>query len=76
MEEKKLNKIGDILREQGRTNKWLAGKVGKSEVSVSRWCRNTQQPDLETLYRVANVLGVPVCDLLVEDNMPEDNPDE
>lgn len=72
MEEKKLNKIGDILREQGRTNKWLAGKVGKSQVSVSRWCRNTQQPDLETLYRVANILGVPVSDLLVEDYRPDD----
>lgn len=72
MEEKKLNKIGDILREQGRTNKWLAGKVGKSQVSVSRWCRNTQQPDLETLYRVAYVLGVQVCDLLVEDYRPEE----
>ncbi|MCB0596429.1 MAG: helix-turn-helix transcriptional regulator [Lewinellaceae bacterium] len=72
MEEKKLNKIGDILREQGRTNKWLADKVGKSKVSVSRWCRNIQQPDLETLYRIANVLGVPVCDLLVEDYGAED----
>jgi len=45
---------------------------GKSEVSVSRWCRNVQQPDLETLYRIANVLGVPVCDLLVEDYRPGD----
>ena len=73
MEEKKLNKIGDVLRDQGRTNQWLANQLGVNYVTVSRWVRNTQQPGLETLYRVANVLGVPVCDLLVEDYRPEDD---
>ncbi len=72
MGEKKLNKIGDILRDQGRTNRWLAGRLDKSEITVSRWCRNVQQPDLETLYRIANLLGVSVYDLLVEDYRPED----
>lgn len=70
MEEKKLNRINEVLREQGRTNKWLSAQLGKNEVTVSRWCRNLQQPDLETLYRVAHLLGVPVCDLLVEDYQP------
>lgn len=76
MEEKKLNRIGDVLRDQGRTNKWLAGRLGVNHVTVSRWARNVQQPGLEMLYRVANVLGVPVCDLLVEDYRPEDETDK
>lgn len=70
MEEKKLNRINEVLREQGRTNKWLSAQLGKNEVTVSRWCRNLQQPDLETLYRVAHLLGVPARDLLVEDYRP------
>ena len=69
---KKLNKIRDILRDQVRAYKWLAGKVGKSEGTVSRWCRNAKQPDLKMLYLIANILGVPVCDLLVEDYGAED----
>jgi putative transcriptional regulator len=67
MAEQKLNRIKEVLREQGRTNKWLSAQLGKNEVTVSRWCRNVQQPDLETLYRVARTLGVGVCMLLVEE---------
>ncbi|MBV6654219.1 MAG: helix-turn-helix transcriptional regulator [Mameliella sp.] len=67
MAEEKLNRIKEVLREQGRTNKWLSAQLGKNEVTVSRWCRNVQQPDLETLYRIARTLGVGVCALLVEE---------
>lgn len=64
MENQKLNRIKEVLRGQGRTNKWLSAQIDRNEVTVSRWCRNTQQPDLETLYRIAKVLGVHVCELL------------
>lgn len=67
MAEEKLNRIKEVLREQGRTNKWLSAQLGKNEVTVSRWCRNVQQPDLETLYRIARTLGVGVCALLIEE---------
>lgn len=67
MDPKKLNRIKDVLQEQGRSNKWLAAQLGKNEVTVSRWCRNVQQPDLETLFRIAGLLGVRVCLLLVEE---------
>ena len=69
---KKLNKIRDILRDQVRAYKWLAGKVGNCERAVSHWYRDVQQPDFETLYRIVDLLGVPVCDLLVEEYRPED----
>lgn len=68
MSSQKLNRIKDVLREQGRTNKWLSAQIDRNEVTVSRWCQNTQQPDLETLYRIARVLSVDVCDLLTGDS--------
>jgi transcriptional regulator with XRE-family HTH domain len=71
MSEKKLNKIREVLRSQGRTNKWLAMQLDKNQVTVSRWCRNVQQPDLETLYKIAGLLQVKVYDLLVEAYPPE-----
>ncbi len=67
MARKQYNRIKTVLKQQGRTGKWLAQKLVKDEVTVSRWSRNIQQPHLETLYEIAALLGVPVCDLLVEE---------
>lgn len=59
-----LNRLKIVLAEEGRTNKWLAGQLGKSQVSVSRWCSNTTQPSLETLWEIATTLDVDVRDLI------------
>lgn len=60
-----LNRIKVVLVEKGRTGKWLAEQVGKSTCTVSKWCKNTVQPDLHTLNLIANALDVDVKDLMV-----------
>ena len=30
-----------------RSNKWLAEMLGKDQATISKWCTNTGQPDLE-----------------------------
>ena len=72
MPQKAYNRIKEVLREQGRTNKWLAAQLDKNDVTVSRWCRNVQQPDLETLYRIAELLGISARELLVDDIVESD----
>lgn len=52
--------------EKEKTNKWLAGQVGKDPATVSKWCTNTAQPSLEMLLQIAKVLNVEVKDLLRE----------
>ena len=47
-----------------RTNKWLSEQVGKDPATVSKWCTNTMQPNLETLVAIAKALDVDVKDLL------------
>ena len=59
-----LNRIKVVLVEQKKTGKWLAEQLGKSSCSVSKWCSNTTQPDLQTLNEIAKVLGVDVKDLI------------
>lgn len=59
-----LNRLKVVLVEQGKTGKWLAGQMGKSTCTVSKWCSNTVQPDLKTLYDIANILQVDVKDLI------------
>ena len=61
---KQLNRIKVVLVEQNRTAKWRSEQIGKNACSVSRWCTNTSQPDLETLFRIAEVLNVDVRELL------------
>ena len=47
---KDLNRLKVVLAEKKRTNKWLAQKLGKDPATVSKWCTNTAQPSLETLF--------------------------
>ncbi len=61
---KKLNRIKVVLAEKDRTGKWLASQVSKSNCTVSKWCSNTAQPDLQTLDKIAIALDVNVKELL------------
>ena len=62
---KALNRIKVVLAEQQKTNLWLAYKLDMSPNTVSKWCTNTMQPTVETLFRIAGTLGVDVRELLV-----------
>ena len=59
-----INRLKVVLAEKKRTNKWLSEQVGKDPATVSKWCTNTMQPNLETLVAIANALDVDVKDLL------------
>ena len=64
MENLKYNKIKVALAERDLSNKWLANKLGKTEMTVSRWVSNKYQPTIETLYKIAFVLEMEAKDLL------------
>ena len=63
MESKDLNRLKVVLAEKKRTNKWLAEQLGKDPATVSKWCTNSAQPNLENLMEIAKVLEVDVKDL-------------
>lgn len=62
----KLNRIKVVLVEKQKTGKWLAEQLGKSNCTVSKWCSNTIQPDLNTLDNISKLLDVNIKDLLVD----------
>lgn len=64
MESKRYNRIKAVLADKDKTSKWLYETLGVGKMTVSRWVRNDRQPDLETLFKIAEVLKVDVCDLL------------
>ena len=59
-----INRLKLVLVEKKRTNKWLAEQLGKDPGTVSKWCTNTMQPNLETLAKIAKILEVDIRDLL------------
>ena len=59
-----INRLKVVLAEKKRTNKWLSEQVGKDPATVSKWCTNTMQPNLETLVAIAKALDVDIKDLL------------
>lgn len=54
-----LNRLKVVLVEKKRTSRWLAEQLGKNTSTVSKWCTNSAQPDLQTLDKIADLLG---CD--------------
>ena len=58
-----INRLKVVLAEKKRTNKWFSEQVGKDPATVSKWCTNTMQPNLETLVAIAKALDVDVKDL-------------
>ena len=53
-----LNRIKVVLVEKGKTGKWLADELGKTPCTVSKWCSNSIQPDLNTIDKIATILNV------------------
>lgn len=60
----KINRLKVVLVEKEKSGKWLADQLGKSTCTVSKWCSNTMQPDLQTLDKIAKMLDVNVKELL------------
>ncbi len=60
---KDINRLKVLLAEKKRTNKWLAEQLGKDPATVSKWCTNTMQPNVETLVEIAKCLDVEIQNL-------------
>ena len=65
MMDKRLNRLKEILVREGVSQKDLALRLGKNEHTVSNWCINKSQPHLKDLYKIAEILSVDVCDILI-----------
>lgn len=67
MANKDLNRLKLILVEKKRMGKWLAEQLGKDQTTISKWCTNCNQPDVETLIKMAKLLEVDINEILITD---------
>ena len=59
-----MNRIKEVLEEKGIKQKWLAEQLGKSYNMVNSYIQNRQQPRLEILFEIAEILQVDAKELL------------
>ena len=73
MEEKlplpKLNRVTEVLLEKERSQRWLARKLGISANAMNAICNQKAQP-LERLFKIAEVLGVSITEIINVDYRP------
>ena len=62
-----INRLKVVLAEKKRTNKWLCEQLNVNPSTVSKWCTNSSQPDIETLIKISKLLEVEMKDLLNKD---------
>ena len=60
-----MNRIKEVLKEKGIKQIWLADKLGKSYNMVNGYVQNRQQPRLEVLNDIAEMLDVDIKELIV-----------
>lgn len=60
-----INRIKMVLFEKKKTARWLAGEMGITPSTVSKWCTNSSQSDLATILKIADLLEVDIRDLFV-----------
>lgn len=67
MANKRINRLKIVLAEKEKSNNWLAEHLGRDKATVSKWCTNTSQPDIETFIKISKLLGVELSDLVRTD---------
>ena len=61
-----MNRIKEVLEEKGIKQTWLAERLRKSYNMVNGYVQNRQQPRLEVLNEIAEILDVDITKLLVK----------
>jgi putative transcriptional regulator len=67
MVQNNLNMLGEILKEKGIKNQFLADRLNITKASVSNYVNNVHQPSIRVLYQIATILNINVTDLLNPD---------
>ena len=68
MAHKELNRLKLLLVEKKKTGLWLAEQFGKDKITISKWCTNSSQLDVECLIKISKLLNVELSDILIVDN--------
>jgi DNA-binding XRE family transcriptional regulator len=52
-----MNKFREKLKEEGRSQRWLSGKIGISETTLSKYVRDKRKPNYKVAEQIAKLLN-------------------
>ena len=58
-----MNKIKEVIKREGRKQKWIAEKIGVSETDVSSYIANRRKPNHDRLTARCRLLNCRIVDL-------------
>ena len=58
------NQVKEALKKRGIAQTWLAKELGMSFSITNAYACNRKQPNLATIFRVADLLGIPPKELV------------
>jgi len=56
--------LKELFKSKGIKQKWLAQKMGVSEVAVSNWVKEKSVPSQKNFEKLSELLNVPLKDLI------------
>jgi transcriptional regulator with XRE-family HTH domain len=56
--------LKELLKTKGVKQKWLASKLGVSEVTVSNWVKEKSNPSQKHLEKLSEILNIPMKELV------------
>jgi putative transcriptional regulator len=62
----KMNQIKKVLKQQGRTQAWLAVQLDVTKSTMSSWCNHHSEPNLTYIYKASDILNVQLTELLAD----------
>jgi transcriptional regulator with XRE-family HTH domain len=55
--------LKELFRTNGIKQKWVAQKLGVSEVTVSNWVKEKSSPSKKHLQKLSELLNIPIKDI-------------
>ncbi len=56
--------LKELFKSKGVKQKWLAAKLGVSEVTVSNWVKEKSNPSTKHLEKLSAILNIPLKELI------------
>ncbi len=56
--------LKELLQSKGIKQKWLAAKLGVSEVTLSNWVKGKSSPHKKHLEKLCDILNIPLQSLI------------
>ena len=61
-----MTQIKKVLKQQGRTQAWLAVQLDVTKSTMSSWCNHHSEPNLTYIYKASDILNVQLTELLAD----------